>query len=162
MKESWNSVLHLLAYTHNVQLNEILDQRYKTPALTLDINPSWWWLFMFWHCTFGFALVYKHCVKQFKGTLGSIAWVLIHAKLGKSTNFACTVILSPSNNYSLGTLNAAAKTVVSAYWFAPGMGIWLKMETQGCGNWQLKTENVKFPVGCPTPPPPPHPGANHW
>ena len=40
MKESWNSVLHLLAYTHNVQLNEILDQRYKTPALTLDINPS--------------------------------------------------------------------------------------------------------------------------
>ena len=115
MKESWNSVLHLLAYTHNVQLNEILDQRYKTPALTLDINPSWWWLFMFWHCTFGFALVYKHCVKQFKGTLGSIAWVLIHAKLGKSTKFVCTVILSPSNNYSLGTPNAAIKTVVSAY-----------------------------------------------
>ena len=40
MKESWNSVLDLLVYTQNVQLNEILDQRYKTPALTLDINPS--------------------------------------------------------------------------------------------------------------------------
>ena len=33
MKESWNSVLDFLAYTQNVQLNEILDQRYKTPAL---------------------------------------------------------------------------------------------------------------------------------
>ena len=53
-----------------------------------------------------FALLYKHCVKQFKGTLGSIAWVLIHAKyparicplhLGKSTKFVGTVILSPSN-----------------------------------------------------------------
>ena len=40
MKESWNSVLDLPVYTQNVQLNEILDQRYKTPALTLDINPS--------------------------------------------------------------------------------------------------------------------------
>ena len=41
MKESWNSVLDLLVYTQNVQLNEILDQRYKTPTLiTLDINPS--------------------------------------------------------------------------------------------------------------------------
>ena len=40
MKESWNSVLDLLVYTQNVQLNEMLDQRYKTPALTLDINPS--------------------------------------------------------------------------------------------------------------------------
>ena len=40
MKESWNSVLDLLVYTQNVQLNEILDQRCKTPALTLDINPS--------------------------------------------------------------------------------------------------------------------------
>ena len=40
MKESWNSVLDLLVYTQNIQLNEILDQRYKTPALTLDINPS--------------------------------------------------------------------------------------------------------------------------
>ena len=71
-----------------------------------------------------FALLYKHCVKQFKGTLGSIAWVLIHAKyparicllhsVGKSTKFVGTVILSPSN-YSLGTLSAAIKTVVSAY-----------------------------------------------
>ena len=40
MKESWNSVLDLLVYTQNVQLNEILDQRYKTPTLTLDINTS--------------------------------------------------------------------------------------------------------------------------
>ena len=40
MKESWNSVLDLLLYTQNVQLNEILDQRYKTPALILDNNPS--------------------------------------------------------------------------------------------------------------------------
>ena len=40
MKESWNSVLDLLVYTKNVQLNEILDQRYKTIALILDINPS--------------------------------------------------------------------------------------------------------------------------
>ena len=40
MKESWNSVLDILVYTQNVQLNEILDQRYKTPTLTLDINPS--------------------------------------------------------------------------------------------------------------------------
>ena len=40
MKGSWNSVLDLLVYTQNVQLNEILDQRYKTPTLTLDINPS--------------------------------------------------------------------------------------------------------------------------
>ena len=40
MKESWNSVLDLLVYTQNVQLNEILDQRCKTQALTLDINPS--------------------------------------------------------------------------------------------------------------------------
>ena len=39
-KESWNSVLELLVYTQNVPLNEILDQRCKTPALTLDINPS--------------------------------------------------------------------------------------------------------------------------
>ena len=38
MKESWNSVLDLLVYTQNVQLNEI--GRCKTPALTLDINPS--------------------------------------------------------------------------------------------------------------------------
>ena len=41
MKESWNSVLDLLVYTRNVQLNEILDQGYKAPALALDINPSW-------------------------------------------------------------------------------------------------------------------------
>ena len=40
MKESWNSVLDLPVYTQNVQLNEILDQRYKTIALILDINPS--------------------------------------------------------------------------------------------------------------------------
>ena len=40
MKESWNSVLDSLVYTQNVQLNEILDQRCKTLALTLDINPS--------------------------------------------------------------------------------------------------------------------------
>ena len=40
MKESWNYVLDLLVYTQNVQLNEILDQRYKTPTLTLDINTS--------------------------------------------------------------------------------------------------------------------------
>ena len=49
--------------------------------------------------------------------------MLIHAKyqaricllqLGKSTKFVGTVILSPSN-YSLGTLSAAVKTVVSAY-----------------------------------------------
>ena len=56
MKESWNSVLDLLVYTQNVQLNEILDQRYKTPALTLDNNPSWWWHIMFWHCTFCIAV----------------------------------------------------------------------------------------------------------
>ena len=30
------------------------------------------------------------------------------------------------------------------------MGIWLKMETQGWGNWHLKAENVKFSV---VPPP---------
>ena len=74
-----------------------------------------------------FALLYKHCVKQFKGTLGSIAWVLIHARyparkyllhLGKSTKFVGTVILSPSN-YSLWTLSAAIKTVVSAYLSSP-------------------------------------------
>ena len=40
MKESWNSVLDLPVSTQNVQLNEILDQRYKTIALILDINPS--------------------------------------------------------------------------------------------------------------------------
>ena len=40
MKESWNSVLDLLVYTQSVQSNEIVDQRYKTPTLTLDINPS--------------------------------------------------------------------------------------------------------------------------
>ena len=40
MKESWNSVLDLPVYTQNVQFNEILDQRYKTIALILDINPS--------------------------------------------------------------------------------------------------------------------------
>ena len=40
MKGSWNSVLDLIVYTQNVQLNGILDQRYKTPTLTLDINPS--------------------------------------------------------------------------------------------------------------------------
>ena len=39
MRDSWNSVLDLLVYTQNVQLNEILDQRYKAPTLTLDINP---------------------------------------------------------------------------------------------------------------------------
>ena len=70
-----------------------------------------------------FALLYKHCVKQFKGIFGSIAWVLIHAKysaricllhLGKGTKFVSTVIWSPSN-YSLGTLIAAIKTVVRAY-----------------------------------------------
>ena len=70
-----------------------------------------------------FALLYKHCMKQFRGFLESIAWVLIHAKyparicllhLGKSTKFVGTVILSPSN-YSLGTLSAAIEAVVSAY-----------------------------------------------
>ena len=80
MKDSWNSVLDLLVYTQNVQLNEILDQRYKTPAFTLDINPSWWWHVMFDSDTAHFALLYKHCVKQFKGTLGSIASVLIDAR----------------------------------------------------------------------------------
>ena len=71
-----------------------------------------------------FALVYKHCMKQFRGFLESIAWVLIHAKdparicllhsVGKSTKFVGTVIWSPSN-YSLGTLSAPIEAVVSAY-----------------------------------------------
>ena len=64
-----------------------------------------------------------YCLFLGKGTLGSIAWVLIHAKnparichlhLRKSTKFVGAVILSP-RNYSLGTLSAAIKTVVSAY-----------------------------------------------
>ena len=39
-KELWNSVSDLLVYS-NVQWNEILDHRYKTPALTH--YPTWWW-----------------------------------------------------------------------------------------------------------------------
>ena len=130
----------------------------------LDImNPSWWW-----HVLFGMALhilrCCKHCVKQFKGTFGIIAEsmsVKLPATLNIQpeyvfyTKFVGSIILSPSNYFSLETLSAAIKTVVSAYYFAPGMGIWLKMETQGWGNWHLKTENVKFPVGCAPPPPPP-------
>ena len=62
------------------------------------------------------------------------------------------IILSPSNYFPLDTLSAAIKIVGSAYWFAPGMGIWLKMETQGCVNWHLKAKNVKFFVISPPPP----------
>ena len=72
--------------------------------------------------------------------------------MGKYPKFEDTIILSPSNYFCLETISAAIKIVMSAYKFATGMGIWLKMETQGWGNWHLKTENVKFPVGSPPPP----------
>ena len=75
--------------------------------------------------------------------------------MGKYPKFEDTIILSPSNHFCLETLSAAIKIVMSAYKFATGMGIWLKMETQGWGNWHLKTENVKFSVLTPPLPPPP-------
>ena len=70
MNDSWNSVLDLLVYSKcPIKWNS--DHRYKTPALRHHY-PSWWW-----HVLFGMALhilhCCKHCVKQFKGTFGSIA-----------------------------------------------------------------------------------------
>ena len=67
INDSWNSVLDLLVYS---KCPIPADHRYKTPALRHHY-PSWWW-----HVLFGMALhilrCCKHCVKQFKGTFGSI------------------------------------------------------------------------------------------
>ena len=70
MNDSWNSVLDLLVYSKcPIKWNFV--HRYKTPALR-NHYPSWWW-----HVLFGMALHILHCckdcVKQFEGTLGSIA-----------------------------------------------------------------------------------------
>ena len=73
-----DTVLDLLVYSKS-PIKWILDQRYKTPALTLDIYRSWWWHVMFWHCTFCIAVntVWNNSKTC---TFRSIAWVLSHAK----------------------------------------------------------------------------------
>ena len=135
------------------------------------INPSWWR-----HVLYGIALhilhCCKHCLKQFKGTFGSIAESMF-VKLPATLNIQPEYVLYTWGNiqslwvplfchhflFFSGDTQCCNKDWCECLSFAPEMGIWLKMETQGWGNWPLKTENVKFPVGCP---PPFHPGANHW
>ena len=38
------------------------------------------------------------------------------------------------------------------FWWSPGVGIWLTMETQGWGNWHLKTWKCQISRGLPGPP----------
>ena len=60
-----------------------------------------------------------------------------------------TIISSPRKN----TLwRCSVECCECLYKFAPGVGIWLKMETQGYGNWHLKTWKCQISGGLPPPP----------
>ena len=126
MKDSWNSVLDLLVYSKcPIKWNSgprVQNNSLKTLTL-LDDGMSC----SGWHRTFCIAVNNVWNNSNVLSGVWHVCQIASHTKyparicllhFGKYTKFEDTIILSTSNYFSLGTLSAAIKTVVSAYYYS--------------------------------------------